>query len=245
MKKNCERVNLYVSTAEQKSYYRAKKSYSKALKKRYSSLQDRFLQDDTYRSSQLKIGWTEGTCDQLDPLAQENHTYNATREKRIRYKGLWCFTQHNPVQIRQQLANVKTILNQSQKFVRRKVQPSSGENISAHIQSQRVPQRSKSQSQEPRPQPHDAHLLSPGKPGANVQTSETWHSWWSSSASNWWHGWQDWHSSSLFFYIIFRGVSLMKDSDLHMSDGVCEQYTASARAQHTTVFSRVPFMAQR
>ena len=77
---------------------------------RRKRIHDRFLQNDTYRSSQLEKELTEETCIQLDALAQEDHTYTATREESI------------TVNIRRQLANVKTTRKQSQHFVRRKMQ---------------------------------------------------------------------------------------------------------------------------
>ena len=45
--------------------------------------------------------------------------------------------------------------------------------------------------------------------------------------------------------VFFSGAPLTKDSDLHMSDGVCKQCTTSARAQHATFFSCVPLYRPR
>ena len=43
-------------------------------KNKFDGLHDRFLRDSTYRDSQLKIGWTEVKCIEMDKLAQENHS---------------------------------------------------------------------------------------------------------------------------------------------------------------------------
>ena len=41
----------------------------------YEGIHDRFLRDPVYRDSQLKIGWTEQKCIEMDELAQEDHSY--------------------------------------------------------------------------------------------------------------------------------------------------------------------------
>ena len=60
----------------------------------------------------------------LDSLAQEDHTYIATRDERTRYERLWCFTQHNSFGNTTATANVKAMLEQFQYFVKRTTQPS-------------------------------------------------------------------------------------------------------------------------
>ena len=40
----------------------------------------------THRDSQLKIGWTEEKCIEMDKLAQENHSYCPSSEQFERYK---------------------------------------------------------------------------------------------------------------------------------------------------------------
>ena len=77
--------------------------------------------------------------------------------------------------IRQQLANVN-----------------SRAHIPPHNEFRRDP---KSQSEQQRPQPHAAHLPSPLRLEAKVQTNASCHNWWSSFTSKWWHGCQDWDSS--------------------------------------------------
>ena len=40
----------------------------------YEGIHDRFLRDQVFRESQLKIGWTEQKCIEMDELAQEDHS---------------------------------------------------------------------------------------------------------------------------------------------------------------------------
>ena len=58
-----------------------------AQEEHYKGLHDRFLRDQVYRESQLKIGWTEQTCIEMDKFAQEDHTYRLSKEEFKRYQG--------------------------------------------------------------------------------------------------------------------------------------------------------------
>ena len=55
-------------------------------KKKFEGIHDRLQRDSTYRDSQLKIGWTEEKCIEMDKLAQENHSYCPSSEEYERYK---------------------------------------------------------------------------------------------------------------------------------------------------------------
>ena len=44
----------------------------------FKGIHDRFLRDQVYRESQLKICWTEQKCIEMDKLAQEDHSYRQT-----------------------------------------------------------------------------------------------------------------------------------------------------------------------
>ena len=54
-------------------------------KKKFEGIHDRFLKDSTYRDSQLKIGWSEETCIEMDKLLQKNHSYCPSSEEFERY----------------------------------------------------------------------------------------------------------------------------------------------------------------
>ena len=56
------------------------------LKRNYEGIHDRFLRDPENRDSQLKIGWTEEKCIEMDKLAQEDHSYRLSREEFLRYQ---------------------------------------------------------------------------------------------------------------------------------------------------------------
>ena len=58
----------------------------------YEGIHDRFLRDQVFRESQLKIGWTEHKCIEMDKLEQEDHSYRLSREEFRRYQGQWCLT---------------------------------------------------------------------------------------------------------------------------------------------------------
>ena len=55
-------------------------------------IHDRFLRDQVYRESQLKSGWTEQKCIEMDELAQQDHTYRLSKEEFKRYQGQWYLT---------------------------------------------------------------------------------------------------------------------------------------------------------
>ena len=110
-----------------------------------------------------EIGRTEEICIQLGALAQEDHTYTPTRQERIQFKGLLCFTQNETGK------NTPATRQRD----RRKVQPlpavKSSDLTYHHL---RV-----SHSDLNRNRSSCAH------PWANVPPSESSHSWWSSSSS--------------------------------------------------------------
>ena len=209
VKTNLRSGNRYGSTADQEAYYRAKKSHSGATLKGYFSIHDRLLRDDKYRKSQLEIGWPEEMCNLI--LSHKKTTQTLRREMSVfgteDFGVLPRTTRHRP-------ANVKTSLKLFQNFVKRKTKPSPVVKISVLIHHCHEASRSCSSANSLIMYIHHArenleHMCKMMRPQ---------HSWWSSSSSNWWHGWQDWHSSKLLLSIV-EGISLTKDSDLHMSDG--------------------------
>ena len=59
----------------QKEHFAAHNARRRCLKKKFEGIHDRFQRDSTYGDSQLKIGWTEEKCIEMDNLAQENHSF--------------------------------------------------------------------------------------------------------------------------------------------------------------------------
>ena len=84
-------------TEAQKEHFIAHNARRRCIKKIFEGIHDRFQRNLTYRDSQLKIGWTEEKCIEMDKLAQENHSYCPSSEEYERYKKNWYLTE----QIRQ------------------------------------------------------------------------------------------------------------------------------------------------
>ena len=72
---------------EQKEYHTAWNAWKRCCTRvdgqedHYEGLHDRLLRDQVCRESQLKIGWTEHKCIEMDKLAQEDHSYRLSREE--------------------------------------------------------------------------------------------------------------------------------------------------------------------
>ena len=73
-------------------------------------MRDRFLKDRVDRESQLKIGWTEQKCIEMDKLAQENHTYH--RYQGQRYLTLNKWGKNAPMRLRSDFRAAVTLKNQ-------------------------------------------------------------------------------------------------------------------------------------
>ena len=88
----------------------------RCIKRNYEGTHDRFLRDPVFRNSQLKIGWTEEKCIAMNKLAQENHSYNLSREEYLRYPKHWYLTlnksgKNAPMRLRSDFRAAFTITN--------------------------------------------------------------------------------------------------------------------------------------
>ena len=72
-------------TEAQKQHFLAHNARRRCIKKKCDGIHDRFQRDSVFRDSQLKIGWTEENCIEMEKLAQENH-YNCPSSEDIREK---------------------------------------------------------------------------------------------------------------------------------------------------------------
>ena len=85
-------------TEKQKEYHVAWTAWKRCCKRvdsqdeHFSGIHDRFLRDQVYRESQLKIGWTVQKCMEMDELAKQDHTYRLSKEELKRYQGQWHLT---------------------------------------------------------------------------------------------------------------------------------------------------------
>ena len=62
-------------TEAQKQHFLAHNARRRCIKKNIDGIHDRFQRDSVCRDSQLRIGWIEEKCIEMDKLAQENHSY--------------------------------------------------------------------------------------------------------------------------------------------------------------------------
>ena len=73
----------------QKEHFVAHNARRRCLKNKFEGIHDRFQRDPTYRDAQLKIGWTEEKCIEMDKLAQEDQSYCPSSEEYERYRKNW------------------------------------------------------------------------------------------------------------------------------------------------------------
>ena len=58
-------------------------------KKKYDSIHDRFIHDNTLRKAMIEVGRSEQMIIEMDKLASEDHTYKANKEEIEFYRGNW------------------------------------------------------------------------------------------------------------------------------------------------------------
>ena len=63
----------------------------RSTNKNFEGIHDRFKKDLMYSDSQLRIGWTEEKCNEMDKLAQKDFTYCPSTEEFERKKKNWFF----------------------------------------------------------------------------------------------------------------------------------------------------------
>ena len=71
-----------------KTYNLAKDAARKAQRGGFSSILDRFQNQDSCRTSPNKKGWDEETCTRMTKLAAEDHSYVAMYAERERYANI-------------------------------------------------------------------------------------------------------------------------------------------------------------
>ena len=88
----------------------------RCVKKNVDGIHDRFQRDSVFRDSQLKIGWTEETCIEMEKLAQENHSHCPSSEEYERFKKNWYMSlnksgRNAPMKLRSDFREAVTIMN--------------------------------------------------------------------------------------------------------------------------------------
>ena len=79
-------VVLGTEKLRNREHFLAHNARKRCIKKNFDGIHDRFQRDSVYRDSQLKFGWTEGKCIEMDQLAQEDHSYCPSSEEFERYQ---------------------------------------------------------------------------------------------------------------------------------------------------------------
>ena len=72
-----------------KDYFTANQLARKGRKKKYDSIHDRFIRDKTFRKAMIEVGRSEKIIIEMDQLASEDHTHEATRAEINVYRGNW------------------------------------------------------------------------------------------------------------------------------------------------------------
>ena len=57
--------------------------------KKYDSIHERYNRDKTFRKAMIEMGRCEKIIKEMDQLASEDHTYKATKEEIVVYRGNW------------------------------------------------------------------------------------------------------------------------------------------------------------
>ena len=89
IKKGRPRGARHGKTEAQKERFVAHNARRRCIKKNYDGIHDRFQRDSVYRDSQLKIGWTEEKCIEVDELAQKDFIYRPSTGEYERYRKNW------------------------------------------------------------------------------------------------------------------------------------------------------------
>ena len=89
IRKNRPHGHRYGKAPACKDYFTANQLAKKCRKKKYDSIHDRCIRDKTFRKSMIEVGRSELMIKEMDKLASEDHTYNASKEEIEFYRGNW------------------------------------------------------------------------------------------------------------------------------------------------------------
>ena len=91
IKKVRSRGARHGKTEAQKEHFIALDARRRSTNKNFEGIHDRFKKDLMYSDSQLRIGWTEEKCIEMDKLAQKDFTYCPSTEEFERKKEKLVF----------------------------------------------------------------------------------------------------------------------------------------------------------
>ena len=89
IRKDRPRGHRYGKAPGCKEYHTANQLAKKCRKREYVSIHDRYIRDKTFRKAMIDIGRTEQMIVEMDKLANEDHSYKASKEEIEFYRGNW------------------------------------------------------------------------------------------------------------------------------------------------------------
>ena len=89
IRKDRPRGHRYGKSQGCKENFTANQLAKKCRKKKYDSIHDRYIRDKTFRKAMIEVGRSEQMIIEMDKLANEDHTYTASREEIEFYRGNW------------------------------------------------------------------------------------------------------------------------------------------------------------
>ena len=105
IKKGRPRGARHGKTESQKEHFVAHNARRRCLNNFFEGVHDRFQRDSTYRDSQLKIGWTEAKCIEMDKISTGKptpiaHPLRSSRDKKKWYTSLNKSSRNSPMKLR-------------------------------------------------------------------------------------------------------------------------------------------------
>ena len=89
IRKDRPRGHRYGKAPGCKEYHTAHQLAKKCRKHKYESIYDRFIRDKAFRKAQIEHGRTEQVILKMDKLANEDHSYKASKAEIEFYRGNW------------------------------------------------------------------------------------------------------------------------------------------------------------
>ena len=81
-------------------YHTANQLQKRCRKKKYDNIHDRFIRDKVFRKTMIELGRSEEIILEMDRLASEDHSHNATQEEIEVYRGNWWIRSNVVISIR-------------------------------------------------------------------------------------------------------------------------------------------------
>ena len=89
IRKDRQRGHRYGKAPRCKEYHTANQLAKKCRKKEYDSIHDRYIRDKAFRKAMIDHSRTVQMIVEMDKLANEDHSYKASREEIEFYRGNW------------------------------------------------------------------------------------------------------------------------------------------------------------